>query len=488
MLQLLARVALVLLACPRGSVQPAASVSLQRKVGLMQGVVGGARGRERQQHLLRGGTPAATTSAAAALSSPLPTPPALDPNHVVPIGPAPTFLLGHGPAVPRVVSRTDTSVKLSWAAPPGAVPVLYNLLMNRVSVYSGPNTYFEETGLEPEKCYTFQVAAYVDGRWTQFSPALRVASMEHAVDIQRVDQAVKATRKHIKNAAMARITGEPCLLNGIDDASNVNGGPGYVEYIGSTGDFTVAGVEASVLNCQVSKCVDASKQSLSLVQPMVGHLLVRLDDGSWKLRFMEIPPESNILEYNNPKNAFMKITINLLGCRANRVTSPISQKLIGKSGPAAAKCLELNCTSEWKQYFFCVPPVPGAEAAAEGSLLNIGTWIGNMNRASMPHHTFQRYEVALKAVVSPLIPDNPIKHLDKTVFSPSGYREPFFLKLAHAVGEDRCHTALSPAPRHISLYRPTRRVRVGSGCKTGWVLAPLPHRRACGEQCGKNEN
>jgi len=144
-------------------------------------------------------------------------------------------------------------------------------------------------------------------------------------------------------------------------------------------------------------------------------------------RFIEIPPETNILEYNNPKNAFMKVTINLLGCRANELSTN-SQQMIQKTGEAASKCLELNCTSEFKQYFFCVPPTPGTPSPTKSgeSLTDIHTWIHGINRATMPRHTFQRYEVTLKANVAPLISDNPIKELDKTVYSPTGYREPFF--------------------------------------------------------------
>jgi hypothetical protein len=333
-----------------------------------------------------------------------------------------------GPEAIEIISRTEDAVKMKWSAPANTQPVMYNLFMNRVSIYSGPKTYFEEVGLGPARCYTFQVAAYISGRWTKFSPALRVASMLHSVDIERVEQSNKALRTSIKTAAQARITGNPCLLDGISDPSNVNGGPGYVEYIGSTGDFSVAGVDASVLNCQVSKCLDASGKALSNVNPLIGHLLVRLDDNSWKLRFIEIPSETNVLEYNNPKNAFMKVTINLLGCRANAL-SVEAGKLISKTGEAASKCLELNCTSELKQYYFCVPAGESfveEDISKADSLTDIQTWIHGINRAAIPRHTFQRYEVNLKATVAPLISDNPIKELDKTVYSPTGYREPFF--------------------------------------------------------------
>tara|TARA_B100000795_G_scaffold267541_1_gene252567 strand:- start:1352 stop:2344 length:993 start_codon:yes stop_codon:yes gene_type:complete len=280
------------------------------------------------------------------------------PSNINDEGLTPIFHSDQGPQSLEIISRTEDSVKLKWSPPPNTHPVMYNLLMDRVSVYSGPKTFFEENGLQPEKCYTFQIAAYVEGRWTKFSPALRVASMQHSVDVEHIDQSIKAIRSNVKKAAQARITGAPCLLDGINNPSNVNGGPGFVEYIGSTGDFSVAGVDASVLNCQVSKCVDASSKSLSIAHPLIGHLLVRLDDGSWTLRFIEIPPETNVLEYNNPKNAFMKVTLNLLGCRANTL-SISSQTAIGKTGEAASKCLELNCTAEFKQYYFCVPPTPG---------------------------------------------------------------------------------------------------------------------------------
>jgi hypothetical protein len=107
--------------------------------------------------------------------------------------------------------------------------------------------------------------------------------MQHSVDLGHIDQSIKAIRSNIKKSAQKRISGAPCLLDGMNDPSNVNGGAGYVEYIGSTGDFSVAGVDASVLNCQVSKCLDASERTMSIVHPLIGHLLVRLDDGSWTL-------------------------------------------------------------------------------------------------------------------------------------------------------------------------------------------------------------
>jgi hypothetical protein len=230
------------------------------------------------------------------------------------VGTVPQYHSDQGPSAITIVSRTEDAVKLKWSAPPNTQPVMYNLLMNRVSIYSGPKTYFEEVGLSPEHCYTFQVAAYINGRWTKFSPAMRVASMQHSVDVEKIDQGIKAARGNIKKAAQARITGSPCLLDGIKHPSSVNGGPGYVEYIGSTGDFSVAGVDASVLNCQVSKCVDASSQALSLIHPLIGHLMVRLDDGSWKLRFIEIPPETNILGKQNEGHlALVVVVLRLVG-------------------------------------------------------------------------------------------------------------------------------------------------------------------------------
>ena len=34
----------------------------------------------------------------------------------------------------------------------------------------------------------------------------------------------------------------------------------------------------------------------------MGHLMMRLSDGAWKKRFMVIPADSTLLEFNNPKN------------------------------------------------------------------------------------------------------------------------------------------------------------------------------------------
>jgi hypothetical protein len=62
-----------------------------------------------------------------------------------------------GPGRPIIEGRTETSIKLRWLPPPGPKATLYNLVMNKVSLYSGPNNVFEATSLIPGKCYAFQV-------------------------------------------------------------------------------------------------------------------------------------------------------------------------------------------------------------------------------------------------------------------------------------------------------------------------------------------
>merc|ERR1711871_211651 len=208
--------------------------------------------------------------------------------------------------------------------------------MNRVSVYSGPKTVYEQTGLDGEHCYTFQVAAYIGGRWTKFSPPTRASSLERSVDIEKLDAKISAIEKHIYADAFAAIGGTPCELAGYGNPSNVDGGPRHVEYIAESSQFSTIGKEASILNCQVSECSSQQNSALGIVKPKKGHLLLRLSDGSWKLRFFLIPKDSNLLEFNNPRNEFVKMTVNLLGCRAN----PLSDKarlLIHKSKAGAAK-------------------------------------------------------------------------------------------------------------------------------------------------------
>ena len=136
------------------------------------------------------------------------------PTNIDDLGPVPIFRSDDGPATLEIISRTEDAVKLKWSPPTGTHPVMYNLLMDRVSVYSGTKTYFEETGLQPERCYTFQVSAFVNGRWTKFSQPKRVTSMQHSVDLGHIDQSIKAIRSNIKKSAQKRISGAPCLLDG----------------------------------------------------------------------------------------------------------------------------------------------------------------------------------------------------------------------------------------------------------------------------------
>ena len=273
---------------------------------------------------------------------------------VTPTKDLPVFPPEEGPVSLRITRRDSTSITLAWDPPPGKLPTLYNLLMDRVSVYSGSQKSYSQTGLTAEKCYVFQVAAYVDGRWTRFTKPKYTSSLENDVEVKKLDEqnaelrnigktsTCKSARKcmFIRNSDKCK-----CYLRG-----SASGG-GSVEYNAEVADTSITGVEASVLNCQVSKCLQNNGLTTTLIKPRQGHLKLRLDDASYRLRFLSIPENSHILEFNSPNNAFTKSTINLLGCRANELDEE-NQQRIGKTGVAARKCLMLNCTREYKLYYF----------------------------------------------------------------------------------------------------------------------------------------
>ena len=102
--------------------------------------------------------------------------------------------------------------------------------------------------------------------------------------------------------AVSPITSAPCDLDGMQQPSMKDGGDNWVEYIVQANDFSAYGIEASVLNCAISRCDASGGMSTSIVNPQMGHLMMRLSDGAWKKRFMVIPADSTLLEFNNPKN------------------------------------------------------------------------------------------------------------------------------------------------------------------------------------------
>ena len=128
----------------------------------------------------------------------------------------------------------------------------------------------------------------------------------------------------------------------------------------------------------------------------MGHLKLRMDDSTYKLRFLSIPENSHLLEFNNPHNSFTKSTINLLGCRANELDE-MNQQRIGKTGIAAKKCMMLNCTREFKLYYFCEP----SEGPPMMGYYGIDAWRHDINRAAYPNHRLNRYEAGMKATLAP---------------------------------------------------------------------------------------
>eukprot|EP00505_MAST-04D_sp_SCG-Rhode-Island_P002724 Stramenopile-MAST_4_protein_2724 len=347
------------------------------------------------------------------------------PNEDLPVYPP-----EEGPSMVRVSSRTPTSMTLVWDPPAGTLPTLYNLLMDRVSIYSGAARTYTQTGLTAEKCFVFQVAAYVDGRWTKFSKPKRTSSLTHSVSVEKVDEQIATLRAEMEKQAMAKTQANPCLLTHMSNMGAIHtgqgGGGGSIEYNAEVSDFSAPGIEASVLNCQVSKCLANNGLTTTLVKPRMGHLNVRQDDGAWKLRFVSIPENTNLLEYNNPGNAFVKVTINLMGCRANKLDAAAGA-LIGKVGVGAKKCLALNCTRDMKVYHFCEPssgpPVQGR--------YSIDAWRHDINRATYPVHRFNRFEADVKVTIAPkLAPDElggEEGEVDHRIYAATGYREPFFL-------------------------------------------------------------
>ena len=83
------------------------------------------------------------------------------------------------------------------------------IAQDRVSVYSGPLRRFTQTGLTAERCYVFQVAAYVDGRWTRFSKPKETSSLTHDVEVEKLDEKLSELRNqmestHLQSSRVAR--------------------------------------------------------------------------------------------------------------------------------------------------------------------------------------------------------------------------------------------------------------------------------------------
>jgi hypothetical protein len=97
------------------------------------------------------------------------------------------------PPTPWIVRRASpTSVTLQWAAPAsfGSVPpLMYTLLMDGVSIYSGPKDTYTQEGLGATQCYRFRVAAFDGKGWSKTSGAVPVNNCD-GIDDQGAGRAV----------------------------------------------------------------------------------------------------------------------------------------------------------------------------------------------------------------------------------------------------------------------------------------------------------
>ena len=78
---------------------------------------------------------------------------------VTPTKDLPVFPPEEGPVSLRITRRDSTSITLAWDAPPGKLPTLYNLLMDRVSVYSGSQKVIHKLGLRRRNATCFKSLA-----------------------------------------------------------------------------------------------------------------------------------------------------------------------------------------------------------------------------------------------------------------------------------------------------------------------------------------
>ena len=130
-----------------------------------------------------------------------------------------------GPQKPDVIARGPTHIQLKWdtalflltrnATAPADKPSLWNVLLDRVSVYSGEKLEWEQTGLTEDTCYEFQLAFFRRGRWSQFSEPRRIATTARTmVDVQALDAIARMQRELILSEVMSGDYAKPCDLDG----------------------------------------------------------------------------------------------------------------------------------------------------------------------------------------------------------------------------------------------------------------------------------
>ncbi len=301
---------------------------------------------------------------------------------------------------PTLASKTSTTVRLSWAGIPGKNHLIWNLLMNRVSVYSGVEHGYEQAGLAPASCYTFQLAYYWRGQWSQFSSPFNVstAATSEEVDPFAIDAELALLRQRIERRALAA-SAVGCDLAQLTNPQYVTGFVTGTEFIGTLGPLSRAGVQASRRNCVLSQCNQASASTQSVVTGKNGYLRLRRVDGVFEQVYAQIPPGSNYVAFSGASGPLQQHTASLLGCRAHNMTWQTAAKLAllpgrAKSDVEAAaaltrNCLEVNCTGTLQPMYLCEP-------ATGPAARDLQDWRHVINRASHPQHTFQKYEVCVK--------------------------------------------------------------------------------------------
>ena len=311
---------------------------------------------------------------------------------------------------PMVHAKTSQSVTLKWADLPGKDHLIWNLIMNQVSVFSGVQHMYHQVGLAPDSCYSFQLAYYWNGQWSQFSRPVNVSTAAAGGDVDpfAIDAELSQLRSIIERRAAAPVTETAvCEMAQILNPQYVAGSAGAVEYIGSLGPLARAGVQASNLNCLLSQCARASASTQAIVSGRAGYLRLRSADGVFEQVYAQIPPAANYIKFNGA-GSLEQHAVELVGCRAHNMTAATAETLSylpGRTAPDAdavrglrRSCIEVNCTTTLVPLFLC-EPTDSAFGADD-----LQAWKHTINRASHVQHTIQKYEIcakvqAVKAVV-----------------------------------------------------------------------------------------
>ena len=114
----------------------------------------------------------------------------------------------------------------------------------------------------------------MDGRWTRFSKPKETSSLTHDVEVEKLDEKISDLRAQMEIHALAKQQGSACLLESLTNANVIYGdhgsGGGSVELNAEVSDNSIIGVEASVLNCQVSKCLRNNGLTTTIVKQRWG--------------------------------------------------------------------------------------------------------------------------------------------------------------------------------------------------------------------------